>query len=170
LRKSALSLKKEHSVTPAINFLKKHNITFTPHEYSMELGGGNYGQDVADALGVEHHRLFKTLLVSLNQEPKNLAVCIIPVSKTLNLKQAAKAFKAKKAEMANPDIAQKTTGYVVGGISPFGQKKRLPTALDASALDFNTVYTSGGKRGLQIEFSPSDLVSSLNAATFQLID
>lgn len=156
-------------MTPAIKALDKLGIPYTLHQYDIAQPGENYGQDVADALGVAHNRLFKTLLVSLNGDAKNLAVCIVPVSEQLVLKAAAKAHQAKKATMADPVIAETTTGYVVGGISPFGQKKRLPMVLDDSALSFETIFTSGGKRGIQIEFDPKALLSKLNATSGPLI-
>lgn len=155
-------------MTPAVVYLKKQNISYTLHEYHVDASSQNYGQDAADALGVEYGRVFKTLLVSLNGEPKNLAVCIVPVSSTLNLKAAAKAHGAKKAQMADPALAEKTTGYVVGGISPFGQKRALSTAIDDSALQYETIYTSGGKRGLEIEFAADDLLRALRAKSAPL--
>jgi len=150
-------------MTPAINFLKKHKVLFKVHEYQLIQPTANYGQDVADALGVCHQRLFKTLVVSLNNDAKKLAVCIVPVAGTLNLKLAAKALKAKKVEMADPIIAERVTGYVVGGISPFGQKRALPTVIDEQATAVETLYASAGKRGLQVEVTPSDLITTLNA-------
>ena len=152
-------------MTPAVNYLKDHKIGHTLHHYNLTATTDNYGQDVADALGVSHHRLFKTLMICLNGDQRALAVCIIPVSATLNLKAAANALGAKKAQMADPTIAEKTTGYVVGGISPFGQKKRLPMVIDDSALNFEQIFTSAGKRGLQIEFAPADLIRALAVKT-----
>ena len=149
-------------MTPAVTYLEKQNIPFKLHEYRLDGTPGNYGQAVADALNVGHERLFKTLMVSLNGEAKQLAVCIIPVATTLNLKAAAGALNVKKIQMADPIIAEKTTGYVVGGISPFGQKKRLTMILDNSALNFDTIFASAGKRGLQIEFAPSHLLTALS--------
>ncbi|MEJ2043045.1 MAG: Cys-tRNA(Pro) deacylase [Reinekea sp.] len=158
------------NVTPAIRFLKQQKIVHTLHTYQIENPTGRYGLDAANALGVSPDRLYKTLLVALNGDQKKLAVCIIPVSKSLNLKLAAKCFGAKKAEMANPDIAERTTGYVVGGISPFGQKKRLPIAVDESAEVFDFIFCSGGKRGLQIELAPQHLISALKASSAQLTE
>jgi Cys-tRNA(Pro)/Cys-tRNA(Cys) deacylase len=144
-------------MTPAIILAKKKKITHTIHQYEHDPRADSYGLEAAEVLGQDPAKVFKTLLFSLNGEPKNLAVAIIPVDHKLNLKQAAKAAKAKKAEMANPDIAQKTTGYVVGGISPLGQKKALPTFIHQSAQALETICVSAGKRGLEIELAPQDL-------------
>lgn len=110
-------------MTPAIDLAKKKKIPHTIHQYQHDPNHSSYGLEAAEVLGQDPKKVFKTLLFCLNGEAKNLAVAIIPVDHKLNLKRAAKAAKSKKAEMANPDIAQKTTGYVVGGISPLGQKK-----------------------------------------------
>lgn len=155
-------------MTPAISFLTKQRIEFQVHEYELSGEPENYGQEVANVLGVSHDRLFKTLLVAMNGKANDLAVCIVPVAKTLNLKLAAKALKVKKIDMADPAIAEKTTGYVVGGISPLGQKKRLPVVVDSAVNSHNTVYASGGRRGLQIEISPDSLVSLLSATVTDL--
>ncbi|MDC5706748.1 Cys-tRNA(Pro) deacylase [Vibrio europaeus] len=146
-------------MTPAINLAKKKKIAHTIHQYLHDPRSESYGLEAVEALGQNPEQVFKTLLFCLNGEPKNLAVAVIPVDQKLNLKQAAKAAKGKKAEMANPDIAQKTTGYVVGGISPLGQKKSLPTFIHQSAVEQETICVSAGKRGLEIELSPQDLVS-----------
>ncbi len=145
-------------MTPAINLAKKKKITHTVHQYDHDPRAESYGLEAAEVLGQDPDTVFKTLLFSLNGEPKNLAVAIIPVAQKLNLKLAAKAAKGKKAEMANPEVAQKTTGYVVGGISPLGQKKALPTFLHSSALQHSTICVSAGKRGLEIELAPQDLI------------
>jgi len=150
-------------MTPAIDYLRHHKIPFTLHEYQLEHSSDNYGQDVADALGVPHHRLFKTLLIALNGNPKTLAACLVPVAGSLNLKLAAKALGAKKAEMADIASAEKSSGYVVGGISPFGQKRPLPTVLDSAALALSTLFASGGRRGFQVEIEPTHLVRALGA-------
>ncbi|ASU22807.1 Cys-tRNA(Pro) deacylase [Vibrio anguillarum] len=144
-------------MTPAIDLAKKKKIPHTLHQYQHDPNHSSYGLEAAEVLGQDPKKVFKTLLFCLNGEPKNLAVAIIPVDQKLNLKRAAKAAKSKKAEMANPDIAQKTTGYVVGGISPLGQKKALPTFIHLSAEEQSTICVSAGKRGLEIELAPSDL-------------
>ena len=146
-------------MTPAINLAKKKKIAHTVHQYQHDPQCKSYGLEAAEVLGQDPKTVFKTLLFCINGEPKNLAVAIIPVAEKLNLKAAAKAIKAKKAEMADPDIAQKTTGYVVGGISPLGQKKALPTFIDSTAEQQATVCVSAGKRGLEIELAPKDLAT-----------
>ncbi len=144
-------------MTPAINLAKKKKIVHTIHQYDHDPRAQSYGLEAAEVLGQDPSQVFKTLLFCLNGVANQLAVAIIPVDHQLNLKLAAKAAKAKKAEMANPDIAQKTTGYVVGGISPLGQKKALPTFIHESALEHGTICVSAGKRGLEIELAPKDL-------------
>ncbi len=146
-------------MTPAINLAKKKKIAHTVHQYDHDPRAQSYGLEAAEVLGQNPQQVFKTLLFALNGVANQLAVAIIPVSEQLNLKLAAKAAKAKKADMANPDIAQKVTGYVVGGISPLGQKKALPTFIHQSALEFDTICVSAGKRGLEIELAPNDLAS-----------
>ncbi|KGK10616.1 Cys-tRNA(Pro) deacylase [Vibrio navarrensis] len=146
-------------MTPAINLAKKKKIAHTIHEYQHDPRATSYGLEAAQVLGQDPKKVFKTLLFCLNGEAKNLAVAIIPVDQKLNLKLAAKAANAKKADMADPDIAQKITGYVVGGISPLGQKKALPTFLHSSAESQNTICVSAGKRGLEIELAPQDLLA-----------
>lgn len=146
-------------MTPAINLAKKKKVTHTIHQYEHDPRADSYGLEAAEVLGQDPKTVFKTLLFCLNGEPKNLAVAIIPVDQKLNLKLAAKAAKGKKADMADPEIAQKTTGYVVGGISPLGQKKALPTFLHESATEQDTICVSAGKRGLEIELAPKDLLS-----------
>ncbi|MGD1448881.1 Cys-tRNA(Pro) deacylase [Vibrio harveyi] len=146
-------------MTPAINLAKKKKASHTIHQYEHDPRADSYGLEAAEVLGQDPKKVFKTLLFCLNGEPKNLAVAIIPVDQKLNLKLAAKAAKGKKADMADPEIAQKTTGYVVGGISPLGQKKALPTFLHESATQQETICVSAGKRGLEIELAPKDLLS-----------
>ncbi|MGD8108863.1 Cys-tRNA(Pro) deacylase [Vibrio sp. TRT 21S02] len=146
-------------MTPAINLAKKKKITHKVHQYEHDPRAQSYGLEAAQVLGQDPAKVFKTLLFCLNGEAKNLAVAVIPVAEKLNLKLAAKAAKGKKAEMADPDIAQKTTGYVVGGISPLGQKKALPTFIHQSALEQGSICVSAGKRGLEIELAAQDLAT-----------
>ncbi|WP_117233515.1 Cys-tRNA(Pro) deacylase [Vibrio maerlii] len=150
-------------MTPAINTLKKKKVAHVLHQYDHDPKHESYGMEAAEVLGLDPSLVFKTLMFCINGEPRNLAVAIIPVDKKLNLKLAAKAARGKKAEMANPDIAQKTSGYIVGGISPLGQKKLLPTFVDESAEGLDKFYVSAGKRGLDVELAPSDLAKLTRA-------
>jgi Cys-tRNA(Pro)/Cys-tRNA(Cys) deacylase len=147
-------------MTPAINLLKKNKCEFKIHKYEHDSECTNYGEEAAQKLGLNENQVFKTLLVELT--PKELAVCVIPVSKQLSLKEVAAIFDVKKAQMANKDEAQKVTGYLLGGISPLGQKKRLKTAIDKSAFNFDTIFVSGGKRGLDIELKAEVIKKLLN--------
>ncbi len=150
-------------MTPAVQAAKKAGVDIRLHEYAHDPANSSYGLEAADALGLDPQRVFKTLLVILNGDPRRLAVAVVPVSGQLDLKAMASACKAKKADMADPADAQRATGYVVGGISPLGQKRRLPCVVDATALDHSSVYVSGGRRGLDIEIAPRDLVSLTTA-------
>ncbi|WP_028671882.1 Cys-tRNA(Pro) deacylase [Saccharospirillum impatiens] len=145
-------------MTPAVQLLKRQKVAYELHTFNVDDSDESYGLAAAKALGVPPERVFKTLLVCFNGDPKALGVCILPVTHTLNLKRAAKAHGQKSAQMADPAIAEKTTGYVVGGISPLGQKKALPTVVDHHAETLSAVYVSGGKRGLDLSLAPADLL------------
>lgn len=150
-------------MTPAIKQAERAGIQFQIHQYEHDPAVQAYGEEAAQAMGIEAERVFKTLLFSLNGEAKNLAVAVVPVSGQLNLKAAASALGGKKAAMADAKIAQNTTGYILGGISPLGQKKQLPTIIDEAAFEFETIFVSAGRRGLEIELSPKALVKLCNA-------
>lgn len=147
--------------TPATVALERAGVPFTPRAYEHDPAAESYGLEAAQALGVEPARVFKTLLVETDH---GLAVGIVPVNRQLDLKAVAAALGAKKATMADPKAAERSTGYVVGGISPLGQRKALPTVIDSSAAGFATVLVSGGKRGFDIELAPGDLAALTHAA------
>ncbi len=149
-------------MTPAINCLKKAKIKYQLHQYEHDPQAGSYGEEAAHKLSISSDRVFKTLLVKL--DGKELAVAVIPVSKQLNLKLAAAAFRGKKAVMADPKAVERATGYVLGGVSPLGQKKRLRSVIDESSSSWDSIYVSGGRRGLDIELSPADLASLIGAS------
>jgi Cys-tRNA(Pro)/Cys-tRNA(Cys) deacylase len=152
-------------VTPAVNQLQRARIAHTLHPYHHAPGTRAYGEEAVAALKVDADRVFKTLVVALPPRPDHLVVAVIPVPRQLDLKALAQACDAKKAEMADPKVAEKITGYLAGGISPLGQRKRLPTFLEKTALKHPTIYVSAGRRGLQVELAPQDLMTLLQAAT-----
>jgi Cys-tRNA(Pro)/Cys-tRNA(Cys) deacylase len=156
------------AVTPAVVELQRAGVTFRVHEFEHDPAERSYGIAAARALGVEPDRVFKTLLADLTfggAGPGTVkqAVGIVPVSAQLSLKELANALGAKRAEMCAPAIAERLTGYVVGGVSPFGQKRRLPTAIDETCVLADTIFVSGGRRGLDLEIAPADLVTILDA-------
>ena len=141
--------------TPAMVALAAAGVPFVAHEFHHDPGERNFGAAAASALGVEPHRVFKTLLVQLTVDGRlEHVVGIVPVSAQLSLRALAAVMGGKRAEMCPPDVAERLTGSVVGGISPFGQKRRLRTAIDETCILFDTVFVSGGKRGLDIEVAP----------------
>ena len=153
-------------MTPGIVAAKKYKIPFTIHEYSHDASSESYGSEAAEKMNVPKERVFKTLVVSLDS--KTLTVSIIPVSSMLSMKYIAKAAGAKKAVLANKVDAERSTGYVLGGISPLGQKKQLKTFIDSSAKNYSTIYVSAGRRGLEIELNPNDL-STITRGTFAVL-
>jgi len=148
--------------TPATVALTRAGVAFTTHSYEHDPAATSFGMEAAEVLGLPHEQVFKTLLADVDGE---LVVAIVPVAGRLDLKALAAATGGKKAEMADPRLAERTTGYVVGGISPLGQRKRLRTVLDETAILHDTVYVSGGRRGLDLGLSPDDLLALTRATT-----
>lgn len=142
-------------MTPGINVAKKAKVAHKVHEYTHDPASESYGLEAAEKLGIDEAQVFKTLVVALDN--KTLAVGIIPVAAMLSMKLIAKAAGAKKAAMADRSDVERSTGYVLGGVSPLGQKKRLNTFIDASARQHATIFVSAGRRGLEIELGPDDL-------------
>jgi Cys-tRNA(Pro)/Cys-tRNA(Cys) deacylase len=148
------------SGTPATVALRAAGIPFTEHAYTHDAANTNFGLEAATALGLDPDRVFKTLLADVDGR---LVVGIVPVTGKLDLKRLAAAVGGKRAAMADPAVAERRTGYVVGGISPIGQKTAHPTVVDETAELWDTVYVSGGRRGLDLELTPVDLVRATNA-------
>lgn len=149
-------------MTPAIDLLRKSGVAFQVHAYRHEPGSRDYGAEAAQRLGLDADRVFKTLLAAT--DTGELVVGIVPVSGTLDLKALALASGSRKCEMANPSAAQRATGYLVGGISPLGQKKKHRTFIDASAQALPLIHVSAGRRGLEISLAPSDLLALCDGA------
>jgi Cys-tRNA(Pro)/Cys-tRNA(Cys) deacylase len=141
--------------TPATLLLAREGVPHTVHAYEVDAHAPSYGERAAAALGIAPERMLKTLLASLDGR---LVCAVVPVSGSLDLKALATALGGKRAVMAEPSAAERSTGYVVGGISPLGQRTRLATAVDESSALFDTVYVSAGRRGLSVELAPADLV------------
>jgi Cys-tRNA(Pro)/Cys-tRNA(Cys) deacylase len=152
-------------MTPAINAAKKAKINIVVREYDHDPACTSYGLEAAEKLGVVPERVFKTLVADLGGE---LVVAVIPVEGMLSFKQLAKSAEAKKAAMAEKSLVERTTGYVLGGVSPLGQKKRLRTFIDSSAQSHSTILISGGRRGLDIEIAPTDLARMTGGSFAQL--
>ncbi|GAA4579153.1 Cys-tRNA(Pro) deacylase [Micromonospora coerulea] len=151
--------------TPAIALLARRKIAHSTHPYDVSPDAPNYGALVAAALGVPPERVFKSLVTEVDG---GLTVAVVPVTGELDLKALAAATGGKRAALADRAAAERATGYVRGGISPLGQRRRLPTVVDASALDHPTVYVSAGRRGLQVQLSPTDLIALTAAVTAPL--
>lgn len=149
--------------TPALRALEKHSVPHTLHPYEPgHAADQGHGEAAVAALGADPRRVFKTLVTRVDGV---LTVAVVPVATTVDLKALATAAGGRKAAMADPADAERATGYVLGGISPLGQKKALPAVVDESALAFGTVLVSAGRRGLQVELSPADLVRLTRART-----
>ncbi|MGN9802371.1 Cys-tRNA(Pro) deacylase [Micromonospora sp. L32] len=146
--------------TPATALLAKRKIRHSTHPYDVSPDAPNYGALVAEALGVPPERVFKSLVTEVDG---GLTVAVVPVTGELDLKALAAAVGGKRATMADRAAAERATGYVRGGISPLGQRRRLPTVLDSSALAYDTIYVSAGRRGLQLQLAPADLVALTDA-------
>lgn len=153
-------------MTPAVAQARKAKIKFTLHEYDHDPKILAYGREAAEKLGIAQDLLFKTLVVAVGS--RDLAVAVVPVAGHLNLKVFVKALGGKKAGMADKQMAEKVTGYLTGGVSPMGQKKRLQVLIDASARDLDKIWVSAGRRGLQMGLSPHDL-ARLTRAVFHAI-
>ncbi|GAA2962732.1 MULTISPECIES: Cys-tRNA(Pro) deacylase [Streptomycetaceae] len=152
--------KQQSGGTPATVALAAAGTAFTVHAYAHDPSAPSYGEEAAEALGVSPDRVFKTLVADVDGE---LVVAVVPVAGSLDLKALASAVGGKRAAMADPAAAERSTGYVRGGISPLGQRKRLRTVLDASAGAHPTICVSAGRRGLEVELSPQDLTTLTNA-------
>ena len=148
-------------MTPAVKALQKNKVNFKTHEYAHDPAAESYGLEAAEKMGVDATRVFKTLVVML--DAKDYAVGVIPVSDMLSMKQIAKAAGAKKAAMADKTDVERITGYVLGGVSPIGQKKRLKTFIDESTQACVTMFVSAGRRGMEIEINPQDLKNQTSA-------
>ena len=146
--------------TPATVALTRAGTAFTVHAYDHDPAAASYGEEAAEAMGVEPARVFKTLLTDVDGA---LTVAVVPVSGSLDLKALASAAGGKRASMADPAAAERATGYVRGGISPLGQRRRLPTVLDSSAPGHTTICVSAGRRGLEVELAPADLAALTGA-------
>jgi len=151
--------------TPATKALEKLGVKFALHLYAYDSNAASIGLQAAEALGVGPFRMLKTLMAEVDGKP----VCVVvPSDGEVSMKKLAVAFGGKAAKMMRPQDAERLTGYHVGGISPFGQKKRVPVAIEAAALGHATVFINGGQRGLQIELDPNDAVEALGAIVHQV--
>ncbi|MDO4427618.1 MAG: Cys-tRNA(Pro) deacylase [Moraxella sp.] len=154
-------------MTPAITLLKKQKIDFSVHEYDHDPSNTNFGAEAMEKLGLTDQEVFKTLLAT---DGKNYFVAVLPVAYQLSLSKFAKAVGVKKLRMADRASAERITGYLVGGISPIGQKKKLPTMISDTAQSLDKMYISGGRRGLDVGISPDGLTGVLGASFVDIID
>lgn len=154
---------RQRSGTPALRALQQAGVAHTAHAYDHDPSAdAGYGEEAAAVLGLDPARVFKTLVAQVDAD---LVVAVVPVADQLDLKALAKAIGGKRAAMADPAAAERATGYVVGGISPLGQRQRLRTVVDATAAGHRTIYVSGGRRGLDVEVAPGDLMSLTGAVS-----
>ena len=153
-------------MTPAVNYLKKHKVAFRLHKYSHDPKHQSYGLEAAEKLALDPQRVFKTLVVQLDD--RELVVAILPVVTQLNLKLLARQCAAKKATLADARAVAASTGYVLGGVSPLAQRKHLRTVIDSSADKHETIFVSGGRRGLEIEINPHDLLEQCGAVLAEI--
>jgi Cys-tRNA(Pro)/Cys-tRNA(Cys) deacylase len=151
--------------TPATTALARAGVSYTVHRYEHDPAARSYGLEAAEALGVPAERVFKTLLADVDG---SLVVAVVPVVGSLDLKALASAWGGKRAGMAASSAAERATGYVIGGISPLGQRKRLPTVVDSTAVEFATIFVSAGRRGMDVELAPDQLVRLTGATTARI--
>ncbi|OEV30716.1 transcriptional regulator [Streptomyces nanshensis] len=161
-KKKQRQQRQQQGATPATLAAARAGVDFTTHSYEHDPSAASYGAEAAEALGIAPERVFKTLVAEVDG---SMTVAIVPVSASLDLKALASAAGGKRAVMADPPSVERSTGYVLGGISPLGQRRRLPTVLDTSAHAHATVCVSAGRRGLEIELAPGDLVGLTGAAS-----
>lgn len=154
-------------MTPGIELAKRQNIAFRVHEYTHNPNAASYGLEAVEKLNLDPQRVFKTLVVELSD--KSLAVAVLPVEHSLSMKLMAKAVGLKKASMAAPEKVERATAYVLGGVSPLGQKQRLVTVIHDSAQGFESIFVSAGRRGLEIELSANDLAACTKAKFAKIV-
>jgi Cys-tRNA(Pro)/Cys-tRNA(Cys) deacylase len=156
--------------TPATQVASAAGVAYTLHSYDHDPGAASYGLEAAERLGVSPKRVAKTLVASVTRSSRpELVVGVVPVDGQLDLKALAAAVGSKRAEMAPPSDVERSTGYVLGGVSPLGQRKKLSTVIDESLLEHDTVFVSAGRRGLEIELSPNDLVTVSSATVAPIV-
>lgn len=156
----------DSQMTPAILLVRKSGVPHSVLEYTHDPASTSYGREAVDALGLDARSVFKTLVVDV--EGKGLVCAVVPVAAMLDLKALAEALGGRRAKMADHADAERATGYVVGGISPLGQRKQLPLVLDASALDLPQMHVSAGRRGVELALAPADFVKLAKAKTARI--